>query len=445
LELASKPTSIKALRAPSHLCVPFFSEPALLRETARFIGSGIEAHEKSHFIGHESVQIGLRTELQKTGVDISSAERAGAVVFTQAEQSYLRTGHFHPEEMLAFWEKNAAEARRAGFKGVRAAADMSWVADSRPERLPEYECQLNLLVERLSLSFLCAYPRARIPPLLVREALATHPTVILGERALQNPNYVPPEAYLVEDRPRGEVEWLLRNLERSGLVSASFAASPPTEVFARAAIEADEAVRRATALELHDDLGQILTALHLSLASALEEGRSLDARELSEDTAMVGAALESVRRISLELRPAALDDLGLTAAVRSLATEQALRAGLELRLQLEELDAASLSSDVALAAFRIVQQAVANVVQHARAHTLTLEVTHTPTSLELSVSDDGEGFDAAAQRERRNGHIGLNGMAERAALVGGDVAIQSRPGAGTVIHATLPMLREGPS
>lgn len=194
-----------------------------------------------------------------------------------------------------------------------------------------------------------------------------------------------------------------------------------------------EEERRRLAAELHDEVGQRLTALLLQLRAVIDEAppelvpRLLAAQELAR------ANLEEIGRLARQLRPTALDDLGLAYALQSLL-DVADRSG-EIHV-VSEIDAElpQLDPQTELAVYRIAQEAVTNVLRHSGAATLTVGATSSPSELVLEVTDDGRGMLYAADHESG----GIRGMRERAVAVSGLLHIQSRPGGGTTVALRVP-------
>jgi signal transduction histidine kinase len=167
----------------------------------------------------------------------------------------------------------------------------------------------------------------------------------------------------------------------------------------------------------------------------MKEGRELQPDAMDEMRRQLDEAIASVRRISTELRPPILDDLGFGEAVKWQAAEVAKRSGMEITLK---LDAAPLvvDNDLATALFRIVQESLTNSVRHAHASSVEISLVADTKGLVLTVRDNGRGF---AVEERQGGGIGLVSMRERAYVLGGRVDISSSPGAGTIIQVKLPL------
>jgi two-component system sensor histidine kinase UhpB len=213
----------------------------------------------------------------------------------------------------------------------------------------------------------------------------------------------------------------------------------------RRLFEVQEEERKRLARDLHDDVGQALTALKIQLESLARPGGELAPRSrVDEIVDTVQHTLERVRQLSLSLRPPQLDDLGLAAALRSHLDRQARVAGLQAHFEAEDAPPA-LAPDAETACFRVAQEAINNVLRHARARNLWVRLFTAGGRLAISVRDDGRGFDLDAVRARAaNGaSLGLVGMEERMALAGGSFELRSTPGQGTVLLATFPMATTG--
>jgi signal transduction histidine kinase len=206
-------------------------------------------------------------------------------------------------------------------------------------------------------------------------------------------------------------------------------------------LEVQEAERRHLARELHDEVGQMLTAvkINLQMLRGIPPTDSSSTR-LDDSLEMVDRLLQGVRQMSLDLRPSMLDDLGLAAALRWYVTTQAQRAGLTAEIVTGDLPE-DLSTSAATTCYRVVQEAVTNVVRHAGATRLTLTLAGAESGLEVSICDDGCGFDVApARRQALHGDsMGLFGLEERVQLAGGRSAIESVLGQGTTVRAWLPL------
>lgn len=213
----------------------------------------------------------------------------------------------------------------------------------------------------------------------------------------------------------------------------------------RRLFEVQEEERRRLARDLHDDVGQALTALKIQLESLARTGGEVAVRaRVDECVDTVQHTLERVRQLSLSLRPSQLDDLGLAAALRSHLDRQARVAGLQAHFETEDALQA-LAPEIETACFRVAQEAINNVLRHARARNLWLRLSTAGGRLAISVRDDGRGFELDAVRKRAadGASLGLVGMEERMALAGGSFELHSAPGQGTVLLATFPLAAAG--
>jgi len=230
---------------------------------------------------------------------------------------------------------------------------------------------------------------------------------------------------------------IAQGAERKQAEEALRRANEQLHVLSRRLFQIQENERRHLARELHDQLGQALTAAKIDLqaAQSLEE-RTAVVRRLDDSIAILERLLQQVRQLSLELRPPLLDDLGLVPALRWYLDQQAQRADLRVEFfadpALERVDAA-----IETACFRVAQEALTNVVRHARAQTVSVELDRTPEALHLVVRDDGIGFDVV--RAQQSASLGLLGMRERVTLLGGELDCKSAPGRGTEVHAFFPV------
>lgn len=204
---------------------------------------------------------------------------------------------------------------------------------------------------------------------------------------------------------------------------------------------AKEDERAHIARELHDEMGQALTATKINL-QLLEFAADSDdrARRYEDMFGLLDGLIERVRALSLDLRPPLLEELGFAAALRGYLEAQAQRAGIRIEADID-VTRDHLAPEIAIAAFRGVQEGITNVIRHAGAGVACVTVREDGRELHVTIRDDGGGFDVAATLERgaRGGHLGLLGMRERIEALGGSAAIQSGRGSGTELRIRLPL------
>jgi signal transduction histidine kinase len=206
-------------------------------------------------------------------------------------------------------------------------------------------------------------------------------------------------------------------------------------------MEQQEAERRRLSLELHDETAQVLAAVRLQLGLLAERLDPDLAARVAHTTALIDSGIQGVRKVTEQLRPSVLDDLGLVPALRSLVDGFAQRAGLAVTLEAPPQESLpALAPDVELALFRAAQEALANVARHAAARTVTVRLANGSGELNLEVSDDGRGLPASFDTGR-GGNMGLAGIRERIGALGGTTRISGAPGAGVQLRVTIPVHR----
>lgn len=217
------------------------------------------------------------------------------------------------------------------------------------------------------------------------------------------------------------------------------------QALAHQLIEVQEAERRRVAIELHDEIGQAMTAVRVNLQAALRLQDPLAVRcQLQESVILIDQGIEHVRQLLVDLRPPLLDDMGLVNALQMYVEQQARRSGWQARCDFR-LAAAPLPANLELTCFRVVQEALTNAARHAQARQVGVELRQEDAVLNLIVWDDGIGFDSRAARRQTTGgsHLGLLGMQERVSLAGGLLELDSAPSRGTEIRVRLPLASGG--
>ncbi|HEX2467837.1 MAG TPA: sensor histidine kinase [Solirubrobacterales bacterium] len=201
-----------------------------------------------------------------------------------------------------------------------------------------------------------------------------------------------------------------------------------------AALEAQEEERARVARDLHDEVNQSLTGLLLRLEAAREKAPPELAQELTETKALANQAMQELLALARQLRPAALDDLGLKAAMAGYIKELGDQGGMRASFEAHG-DFSDLPQDVQLVVYRVAQEALSNALRHASAENVRVALLREDGEVELRVGDDGRGFSF----EQAARGLGIAGMRERALLVGGDLRVESRPELGTRVSLRVPI------
>jgi two-component system sensor histidine kinase UhpB len=209
---------------------------------------------------------------------------------------------------------------------------------------------------------------------------------------------------------------------------------------ASVALEAQEEERARVARDLHDEVNQSLTGLLLRLEAARENAPPGLAAELAEVRTVANRAMGELLTLARQLRPTALDDLGLSAALAGHVSDVERQSGIAARFE----GAASLGhipAEVQIVVYRVAQEALSNAVRHSGAERLRVRLARDGDEIELRIDDDGRGFTF----DQASGGLGLAGMRERALLVGGDLRVTSRPSEGTSVRLRVPIERDDAS
>jgi PAS domain S-box-containing protein len=212
-------------------------------------------------------------------------------------------------------------------------------------------------------------------------------------------------------------------------------------LLSRRLFHVQEEERRHLARELHDEIGQALTAAKINLQSVTVNDDGATSARLQETSAILDRLLGQVREISIDLRPSMLDDLGLVPALRSLLDQQGRRASVAVRFSAENMPE-DLAPEIQTTCFRMAQEAITNALRHANPTRVDVDLRRDNGDLRLVIRDNGKGFDVKSAQAQAVG-LGLIGIKERAALVGGRARIVSSSGKGTTIEVSLPLTPTG--
>lgn len=202
-----------------------------------------------------------------------------------------------------------------------------------------------------------------------------------------------------------------------------------------AALTAQEEERARIARDLHDEVNQSLTGLLLRLEAVREQAPFELAKEIDDTKALANQAMQELLTLARQLRPTALDDLGLKAALAGNVSELDQRSPLGATFTADASTYSDLSADAQLVVYRVAQEALSNAAQHSGAESVKVDLARMDGTVELTVTDDGKGFTF----EEASRGLGMGGMRERALLVGGDLRIESRPGVGTRVRLRVPI------
>jgi PAS domain S-box-containing protein len=337
-------------------------------------------------------------------------------------------------------ERVASEQRYMDL--VEQAADGIWVRDSegRMRVVNQAACRLlgyskEELLASAWLELVHATDRGTTSRI---DALKPHESLRIERIMRHKDGHAIPTEASVHRKDDGSVEVITHDITERLQTQIALRALP------RQLLAAQEQERRRIARELHDEVGQLLTAINMKLEDLGGQLRgTAGAAEVAEISELAKASLQQVRALSLDLRPAVLDFLGLADAIRWFLRERVPQGHLQVELDIgSPLPRAPMPIETAM--FRTFQSAVTNVLRHAEARSLRVSLRYQAAQLILEMRDDGKGFDVAEARRRaqEGASLGLLGMEEWIRLSGGEFVIESNPGHGTTVRVCVPVPSE---
>ncbi len=249
------------------------------------------------------------------------------------------------------------------------------------------------------------------------------------------PNFYTPEQVSLVEALYSPASVAIAN---AGLFEDASASRHRLQVLSRQLVDVQEGERRRVALELHDEAGQLLTSLLVGLRLLENEAGRPEAvvLRIKELKHLADAVQEGLHRLATDLRPAALEHLGLVPALGQLASKHSVSGGPSVQLETLGLEGRRLSFDLETALYRIAQEALTNATRHADAKNVSLVAERRNGQIILVVEDDGRGFDVEVAN--RSGRLGLLGIRERAEMFGGHLLVESSPGSGTTLVVEVP-------
>ena len=421
------------LRPHQHLCFIYETQEERFASAVPFLGSGLERGEKCLYVADEHNGPALLEALRKTGTDVNRYLRGGALLL--ATKPYAASDS-DPDEWIGVLSQSIEGAGDDRFSGMKTwLGEMTWALAEKtaPETLIEFEAKVNHFIRDHEVKALCLYDRHRFSPEFLLGVIRTHPLVVYGALICENPYYVPPEELLKPDQPSREVDRLLNNM------FASQRAFDQLRALAGRLQSVREEERAKVAREIHDELGQALTAIKIDFASLLRDPHQDPALASSPRSQsivkLLDQAIQSVRRIGTELRPGILDDMGLAAALEWAAEDFQTRTGTRCEISLPDVDL-RLEAERATALLRIFQETLTNIARHADATQVQVRFAKENDNLILEVRDNGKGM----REDQLSGKssLGILGMRERVLLLGGTLTISSTLGSGTTVRVQVP-------
>ncbi len=412
-------------RLADHVVEFYFREAHLAESVRKFLLPALDRGQAALVVATEDHRRRCDEELRAAGVDVDDCRGQGQYMSLDAGET-LATFMIDGMPDGPRFEKSVGDLVRrmaASCGGIRIFGEMVAVlwADDNVGAAIALEDLWNSLQAKETLELLCAYPTS-----LFERDDATEPFQRICD---QHTRVVPSERIAVEDGALRAIALLEQR------VDAASAARCALERHSRMVVEAQERERRRVAGELHDEIGQTLTGLKLTLEG--HDGLSSEAAAVRLQRArdLTVELLGRVHDLSLDLRPTVLDDLGLQPALIWLVQRYSDQTGVHVTLRCSGLEG-RLRPELEVAAYRIVQEALTNVARHAGVDRAAATCALESGRLRLEVADDGTGFEVEAVAAGKSS--GLAGMEQRARSTGGRISVHSAPGRGTTVVAEFP-------
>jgi signal transduction histidine kinase len=339
------------------------------------------------------------------------------------------------------WDAKLKRALARGYEGLRASADTFWLAEKDWKDFFAYEKQVNDWITNQSMTVMCTYPLAKSGATEVLDVVQSHQFAIARRQGkwevIETPDLIQAKAKIkrlneeLEQRVVDRTSELLMANEQLRSLSARLQSA-----------REQEGIRIAR--ELHDELGATLSSLRWDLEEVVEvmsDSTDLSQfddlrKKLEAMITLTDTTVNVVRGIASELRPPALDELGLSEAIEWQARQFQGRTGIIVECDCDQ-ESLDLNEEQSTEVFRIFQEALTNILRHAQATTVHLQLHKENGEFILRISDNGRGITDDEKSGQRT--LGLLGMRERAHLIGGEVSITSAEGGGTVVMVRVPI------
>jgi signal transduction histidine kinase len=419
----------------THFFLFYETKKDLLDALVPYFKAGLENRELCIWVISEPLtEEAVRHALLKAVPDADRYLRDESIEILKGPEWYLSGDDIDLEKVIRGWNDKLGVALARGYSGLRFSADTAWLEKKDWKEFIEYEDEVNHSNTHQPILALCSYPLRGSGAVEILDVARTHQLAV----ARRNQRWEVLETSELK-QAKAEIKKLNDELEQR-VAERSRRLTLANEALRRLSIrlmEVQEAERRHLALELHDEIGQLLTGLRLLLK--LNGDLPADALNTRFEQArtIIDELFEKVRGLSFDLRPADLDQLGLLPALLALFERYTAQTAVLVNFKHQGVER-RFSSALETGAYRVVQEALTNAARHAGASSVTVRVWTDADMLNLQIEDRGCGFDPEAVLKASRSS-GLIGMQERVMLLGGRMTIESSPGSGTTITAELPL------
>lgn len=414
----------------THLCQFYSTKQDLLDVVVPFLKTGLDGNELCLWVVSEPLTESVaKTALRKAIPDFERHDAERHIEIHPHTHWYLKGASLDLERTAQRWRSKLDEALARGHAGLRISGCTAWLSNKDQREFSEYERSVGASMARRRMIALCTYPLAESGAHDMLDVASAHSMAFAMRQGQWE--------VLATAARRATVGRVRAGGERAQLFDQVSAGREQLQALSRRLLHTQETERRAIARELHDEIGQLLTGLSLTLAISPNLPARKAMARLSTAQTLVHGLIKRVQDLVLDLRPAMLDELGLTRSLMTYFERYTSRTGVTVRFDRAALVDRRFAPEIETAAYRIVQEALTNVARYAAVTEVTVRLQADSRVLSLEVEDRGRGFDPASARA--DASSGLTGMHERAHLLGGSLTIDSAPGAGTRIQAALPL------
>jgi signal transduction histidine kinase len=422
----------------AHCCFFYETKEDLLDILVPYFQTGLLNNEfciwvTSKFPQPEQAMRAMRKALP----NFDSYVTKGQIEILPFTEWYVKEGVFDRQRVLAGWIEKFTEVSAKGYEGMRLTGDALWLEKTSWKNLTEYEAELDKTISNYRIKAVCTYFLDQCEASDIVDVAKNHGYALIKRGTWE----------LIENSQRKRAEErahekAMSELEKAVELRTEELRRSQKQLRSLAAYlqSVREEERSRIARELHDEIGQALTGIKFSLERTKGQEAANVELGVVQALGVVNDLIGRVRDLSLELRPAMLDDFGLLAALRWHFNRYTSQVNIKVDFKHTGLEARRFAPEIETAAYRIVQEALTNVARHAGTDIVELGVRADENTLRIRVKDLGVGFDPVSVSARFTG--GLSGMRERAIMLGGQLNIESAPGAGTLLVAELPLRRQ---
>jgi signal transduction histidine kinase len=372
--------------------------------------------------------------LRQSIPDMEKYVRDQSIQIVKGREWYMHGDDLDLKKVVRVWNDQLEGALARGYRGLRLSADTAWLDANQWKQFSEYENEINHFITDKPMLALCSYPLSRCSAVEILDVIRTHQFAI----ARRNRRWEVIETAELK-QAKAEIKRLndeleLRVAERT--LQLTIANEEMRQLSIRL-MDVHEIERAHLARELHDEVGQLLTGLRLLLKRNGDSPSHAFNLRIEQALIIVDDLLARVQGLSFDLRPAALDQLGLLPALLASFERYTLQTGVSVNFKHQGVEG-RFASEVETCAYRVVQEALTNVARHAGVAAVTVRVWTNADILNIHIADRGRGFDPEVALKTPYSS-GLIGMQERVTLLRGRMTIEASPGSGTTINAELPV------